>query len=501
MTSCSPDFSQYNQISTGDARRARRIAVVGAGITGLAAAHRIVSKDPTAEVTIFEASDRLGGIIQTESAGGFLMELGPDSFITNKPGGVQLCEELGFTSQLIPTDNTYRRSLVLANGRPLPVPDGFMLMAPASPWAIATTPVLSIAGKFRLLCESFIAKKNTEEDESLASFVRRRFGREALDRLVQPLVGGIYTSDPEKLSLKATLPRFLNMERRWGSVTRATLREQKRQKGDGRKTVNGSGARYGLFTTPAQGLSSLIAVLETKLRGSGRVTIRKSTPLQSIATSEEKSVSGNVTSWNAELVDGAICTFDAVIVTLPTHKVAALLKNKEFEVLNEGLTAIEYASSAVVVTTHRLDEFSHPLDAFGLVIPAIENRKVLAVSFTSRKFPNRAPTGHVLLRTFVGGAMQPELLDQTDDEIAASVNLELKEILGMKRPPSLSKVMRYTRAMPQYHVGHLERVAEIELQTERHPGLHLAGSSYHGVGIPDSIASGRAAADAALLPM
>ena len=227
MAAAEQRMTETSEAFGADKASVRRIAVVGGGITGLAAAHRIISRDERAEVTVFEASDRLGGIIQTESSDGFLMELGPDSFITNKPGGVQLCEEIGFTKQLIPTDNTFRRSLVLRKGKALPVPDGFMLMAPAKPWAIATTPVLSIAGKFRLLRESFIARRTTDEDESLASFVRRRFGAETLDRLVQPLVGGIYTSDPEKLSLKATLPRFLDMERDFGSVTRATLAEQR----------------------------------------------------------------------------------------------------------------------------------------------------------------------------------------------------------------------------------------------------------------------------------
>ena len=447
------------------------------------------------------------------------MELGPDSFITNKPGGVQLCEELGFTKQLIPTDNTFRRSLVLRKGKALPVPDGFMLMAPAKPWAIATTPVLSVAGKFRLLREFFIARRTTDEDESLASFVRRRFGAETLDRLVQPLVGGIYTSDPEKLSLKATLPRFLDMERDFGSVTRATLAEKKQasrrpraatsgQPNAGERPVggassageksSGSGARYGLFATPERGLSSLVSALEDNLRQSGRVDIRTSTPLLSVGeTGLDNSAAPR--RWTVRLQTDAQQHFDSVIITLPTHKAAMLLAGSGFWQLNSALCEIEYASSAVVVTGHRLDSFAHPLNAFGLVIPAIENRKVLAVSFTSRKFPGRAPDGHALLRTFVGGAMQPELLEQSDEQIAASVNSELTGILGMTTPPKFSKVVRYTQAMPQYHVGHLDRVAVIEELCRHHAGLHLAGSAYHGVGIPDSILSGRNAADAALV--
>lgn len=482
------------------------VAIVGAGITGLAAAHRIISTNPAAKVTLFEASDRLGGIIRTEHADDYLMELGPDSFITNKPGGIQLCEEIGFTPQLIPTDNTFRRSLVLRKGKPQPVPDGFMLMAPANPWAIATTPVLSIGGKLRLLKEIFVAAKTTDDDESLANFVRRRFGKETLERLVQPLVGGIYTSDPEKLSLKATLPRFLDMEREFGSVTKATLTEQKRQKAKSRQpgssgaaaeARSGSGARYGLFTTPVAGLSSLVEALEQNLCSSGRVTICTSTPLHSVNQSSTSAASSHTVAgnWTIQLADKTSHNFDAVVVTLPTHKAAELLPAEQFSNLRNSLNAIEYASSAIVVSGHRLNDFAHPLDAFGLVVPAIENRKVLAVSFTSRKFPNRAPDGHVLLRTFVGGAMQPELLQQSDEEMSASVSSELKNILGMKAAPQFSRVVRYNHAMPQYHVGHLDLVAQIENQISQFPGLQLAGSAYHGVGIPDSIASGRTAAD------
>jgi oxygen-dependent protoporphyrinogen oxidase len=190
--------------------------------------------------------------------------------------------------------------------------------------------------------------------------------------------------------------------------------------------------------------------------------------------------------------------FDAVILTLPTYKAADLLTDESFVDLARALRGIEYASSAVVATTHRLSDFRHSLDAFGLVIPAIENRKVLAVSFTSRKFPGRAPAGHMLLRTFVGGAMQPELLEHSDTEITDFVHQELSTMLGMTATPAFSRVVRYNRAMPQYQVGHLSRVAEIERLTAAHTGLHLAGSAYFGVGLPDSISSGRAAADRAL---
>jgi protoporphyrinogen/coproporphyrinogen III oxidase len=482
--------------------RSKRVAVIGAGITGLAAAQHLITLDPQCHVTVFEASPRSGGIIHTEARDGWLLELGPDSFITNKPGGIQLCQEIGFADQLIPTDNTFRRSLVLRKGKPLPVPEGFMLMAPANPMAIATSRVLSPGGKLRLLWEMFTAGQPDVDDESLAHFVRRRFGSEALDRLVQPLVGGIYTSDPEKLSLRATLPRFLEMERDYGSVIRATLAQNKQASRSERRT-SGSGARYGLFATPANGLSSFVdAVVET-LRQSQRVTLKLSTPLESVTTTESQNAAGSHSRlWTVQLKDGTRETFDAVICSLPTHRAATLLHDAQFSELTTCLQQIPYASSAIVVTGHRLQDFQHPLDAFGLVIPHTEGRRILAVSFTSRKFPGRAPEGHVLLRTFVGGAMQPELLENSDSELVTLVHEELRDILGMRLPPAFSQVVRYNNAMPQYHVGHVTLVDRIQELTSQHTGLYLAGNAYRGVGIPDSISSGReAAVAAAALPL
>ena len=500
-----------------------RVAVIGAGITGLAAAHRLTAgtletakngetaRNRETVVTVLEASGRTGGIIRTEHRDGFLMELGPDSFITNKPGAVQLCDEVGFTDQLIPTDETWRRSLVLRNGRPLPVPEGFLLMAPSSPWAIVTTPILSPLGRLRLLAEALVRPRLSGDDESLASFVRRRFGRQTLDRLVQPLVGGIYTSDPEKLSLLATLPRFPELERVYGSVIRGTLAQQRQQSAARRRDAGGSGARYHLFLTARDGLSQLTDAVTRACTASGRVTLTLNCRVSSVApqNSAESGEAGRYdadpreqhrrTGWCVSIEGEPLPRqFDAVILTLPTHQSARLLSDDRCAELRTALQAIPYASSAIVVTGHDLSDFDHPLDAFGLVVPHIERRSVLAVSFSSRKFPGRAPKGKILLRTFIGGAMQPELLQQDDTALRALTDRELRSLLKMKRSPQLVEVVRYSRAMPQYHVGHLDSVARIEQLSAHWPGLELAGSAYHGVGIPDSIASGRAAADRVL---
>ncbi|MCA9035398.1 MAG: protoporphyrinogen oxidase [Planctomycetaceae bacterium] len=481
-------------MTSDPATASKHVCVIGAGITGLATAWRLASSDDRIRVTVLESGDHVGGIIQTIRRDGFLIELGPDSFITNKPGAIDLARQIGFTEELIPTDETWRRSLVLRKGRALPVPDGFMLMAPAKPMAIMTTPILSMKGKLRLLGEAMVPRRRESTDESLASFVRRRFGAETLDRLVQPLVGGIYTSDPEKLSLQATLPRFVEMEKSHGSVIRATLATQKKSK-NAAEATSGSGARYGLFLTARNGLTSMMQAIAEACTKTGRVTFEFNRPVREVTPAAETTASHS-TRWHV-LIDGepAPQTFDAVIPTLPTHLIARLLPDARFDALRTALQTIEYASSAIVVSGHRLRDFTHPMDAFGLVIPHKEGREILAVSFTSRKFHGRAPDGHILLRTFVGGAMQPHLMSKTDDEILRMVRQELKSILGMKGDPVFEQVARYNNAMPQYHVGHADRIRRIEQEVACFKGLELAGSSYTGVGIPDSIASGNSAAD------
>ena len=277
---------------------------------------------------------------------------------------------------------------------------------------------------------------------------------------MQPLVGGIYTADPEKLSLKATLPRFPEMEQSHGSVIRATMAQQRIDRNrspQSHSVVNessGSGARYGLFASAAGGLSDMVTAIERTLRKSRQVEIQLGVEVTSL-----ERLPASASQWGVQLRDQGPMAFDAVIMTLPTHAAARILSTAISPELHAALQEIEYASSAIVVSGHQLSDFDHPLDAFGLVVPAIEKRKIMAVSFSSRKFPDRAPAGQILLRTFVGGALQPELLHYDDEMIAGFVNDELRSIFGMKAEPMFSEVIRYNNAMPQYHVGHLARVA------------------------------------------
>jgi protoporphyrinogen/coproporphyrinogen III oxidase len=465
----------------------KRIAIVGAGFAGLTAANRLreLSEHSAVpcEVVLFESSTRTGGLVGTRHINGYTVELGADSFITNKPWCVDLCRRLGLEDRLIPTDARFRRSFVLRNGKPVPVPEGFQLLAPIGIGAVLKSPIFSWHGKLRLACELFVPRAKGNHEESLAAFVRRRLGQEALERLIQPLVGGIYTSDPEKLSLRATMPRFIEMEQRYGSLIRALRAQQKSGRAE---DPTASGARYGLFATPQTGISEIVDALTNKV--SQFAKIRFQTEVRGLVPN------GPQGGYTLRLADQQQESFDAVILAIPAYQIATLTASYA-PALAGHLNQIEYASTAIVVSGHKLSDIKHPLDAFGLVVPAIEKRRILAVSFTSRKFPNRAPDGCVELRTFVGGAMQPEYLKLSDDEIIQLVREELQDILGVSWKPDFTVVARWMRSMPQYHVGHEALIEQIDRELQAFPGLAVAGHAYHGVGLPDTVRSGERAAE------
>lgn len=462
---------------------ADRVVIIGGGLTGLAAAHRLTTRAASErrplEVTLLEARPRLGGAIWTERRDGFLIEGGADSFITNKPAGVELCRELGLEGELIGTDSTRRRSFVVRQGRLLPVPEGFVMMAPTRVAPVLTSPILSFRGKMRLLLERFVPRKTEDSDESLASFVRRRFGREALERLVQPLVGGVYTADPADLSLAATMPQYMAMERESGSIIRAMMRQAKGDR-------HASGARYGLFATLRDGMETLPKALAAALP---RDAVRVATPVRRLLRPDPAG------PWRIEPLDGPPIDASAVLLATEAHASARLVDGFDPE-LSLHLRSIPYASSAIAVVAYRRDAIAHPLDGFGAVVPRIEGRSILAVSFSSLKFPGRAPADSVLLRVFVGGATQPELYDLDDEEIGELVRRELSDLLGASGEPLFLDVARHPRGMPQYTLGHLDRVAAIRRCQASHAGLALAGNAFDGVGVPDCIRSGREAADA-----
>ena len=473
--------------------------MIGGGIGGLAAALRVRELEPAAELTLLEAGARLGGVLHTERRGDFLLEHGADSFITNTPYAVELCRRIELDGQLIETNPASRRAFVVRRGRLRPVPEGFALMAPARIWPVLATPVLSPLGKLRLACERLVPRRRENGDESLADFARRRLGREAFERLVQPLVAGIYTADPEQLSLAATLPRFQEMERRYGSLIRAA-RQQRSD--DVRHNTQASGARYSLFTTPREGLSSLVAAIAARLPvESVRLNVAVD-EIQRVGDKWRLLLKSASASDVTPLLDKPASApdtleFDAVIVALPAPAAAQVLRTVDAPLVEE-LSAIAYAGAAVVSLAYSRTQIAHPLDGAGFVVPMIEKRRILSASFSSVKYPGRAPDGTALIRVFIGGACQSELLAESDEGLARIAREELGQLLGVSGTPLLTSVARWPASMPQYHLGHLDRVARIEARIAELPGLALAGNAYRGVGIPQVIHSGEVAAERAL---
>ncbi len=462
-----------------------RFAVVGGGITGLTAAYRLSQLAPCASVEVFEASDRLGGILSTRQEEGYLIEQGADSFLKKLPWAVELCEELGLGDELLPTNPLKRRALVVRDGRLHPVPEGFVILQPHRMLPLLRTPLLSWGGKLRLLRECWIGSpeelQEADYDESIASFATRRLGREAFERLVQPLLAGIYTADPHQLSLAATMPDAIRAEREHGSLTRAALAKAKQSdESDSRA----SGARYASFVTLRRGLGQLVETLAGRLPAEN---IHLNTVVQNIAKTENR-------QWIVRPEGGpSLEPYDGVVVALPAPRTAAIVESVDAP-LGELLRKIPYASSGVVCMAYRRDQIAHDLEGFGLVVPTVEGKNIIAASFSSVKFPGRAPDDQVLVRVFLGGALRPELVDLPNEKLQALAQADLAQLLGITGQPLRTDVVRWQEKMPQYHVGHVQLVDAIENRVADLEGLELAGNAYRGVGIPQCVRSGDTAA-------
>ncbi len=471
------------------------IVVIGGGIAGLAAAHRVIELSPSHPLppilTLIEASGRLGGTIATEQQDGFLLEVGPDSFISEKPWALALCQRIGLESHLMGTRNEYRSTFIVHRGRLEPLPEGFVLLAPTKMGALARSRLFSWPGKLRMALDLVLPRAVHQDDESLGAFVRRRLGREALERVAQPLVGGIYTADPDHLSLAATMPRFLQMERDHGSIIRAMWQAGLKRP---QEAQGASGARWGLFVTLRQGMQELVDALAARLAEG----LANSLPAESVQCHTKVArVLPNEGRWMVELADGTGLTADGVVLATPAYQTARLVQDFDPH-LADSLDRIPYSSAATVSLAFRREQVVHPLNGFGFVVPRSENCSIIACTFSSVKYSGRAPEGHVLLRAFVGGALQEELFSLSDQEMEQTVRRELGELLNIHTPPRFMRIFRHPRSMPQYLVGHLKRIEAIEKRLASHPGLTLAGSAYRGVGIADCVRGGEAAAETLL---
>lgn len=463
----------------------QRVAVVGAGISGLAAAHRLGALDDTLEITVFEGSGKPGGVLQTEHTDdGFCIELGPDSILSRLPWGVDLCRQIGLEDELIRTSESQRGAFVVFRGGLHRIPEGLAVMAPQRIWPFVTTPILSWRGKLRLAAERLIPRRRSPDDESLANFTRRRLGREMFERLVQPLASGIYMGDPEQLSIQAAFPQFVEMESKYGSLIRAS----RAGRAKGATKAETGGPQYSLFVAPRRGLAAVIDALVSQL---SRCRILCNQRVKSLARHEQ--------GWSVHVEDDGTGAarhevFAGVIVAVPAYHASSLLDAVDQDLA--GLLAdIPYAGCVVVNLAYPRAAIPHPLDSFGFLVPHAERRPVVACTFSSVKYAERAPQGKVLLRAFLGGACHPEVLEWPDERVVQTVRDELRQLLGVRESPLFSRIKRWRRAMPQYHLGHLQRVERIEQLADKLPGLGLAGNAYRGVGIPYCIRDGQQASE------
>jgi oxygen-dependent protoporphyrinogen oxidase len=456
----------------------KRIAIIGGGIAGLSAAFYLEkARRAGADLqwVLFEKSDRLGGVIQTERRDGFVIEAGPDSFLSIKPDASRLCHELRLGDQLIPSNDASRKTYILVKGSLVPIPQGLEFMVPTRVWPMATTPLFSFSTKLRMAAELFSSARKDAGDESVGDFVRRHFGQEMVDRVAEPLLAGVYGGNAERLSIRAVLPRFAEMERQHGSLVRATLKAKAQFKS---KAPTGSNPQP-LFTSLKNGMQQMVEALVAALP---QASIRLRQQNVSLRPAND--------DWQIESA-GINEKFQAVLLAVPAPSAAALLRQVH-PALIEGLGKIEYTSSAAVALAY--DEATLP-PGHGFLVPRSEGRKMMACTFVHKKFPHRAPEGMKLLRCFFSSSRMADLLTHSEEVLQEIARQELEEILGLNAEPRFARTFRWDRAMAQYETGHLDRVAEMEKTIAAMPGFHIIGNSFHGIGVPDCIKSARLAVE------
>jgi protoporphyrinogen/coproporphyrinogen III oxidase len=459
-----------------EAPEVRRVAIVGGGITGLAAALAVVKRAQdraqAVAVTVLERSDRFGGNLRTEKAGGFVLDAGPDSWVANKPQATALARDLGLGGELVGTDERHRRYYIAWRDRLHAVPEGLVLGVPTRLAPLAATRLFSWRGKLRMACEPLVATRRFEgddDDESIADFAARRLGREASERLVAPLLGGISAGDASELSVRAAFPQLVAMERDHGSLVRGMRAMRKPAAG---------GKPPSAFVSLDRGVGGLPDALVDRLRSSG-VELRPATSVTGLARHGD--------AWSIGIAGGAAVTADDVLLAVPAHVAAGVLAGVD-DGLAGALGDIRYGSTATVFLAYRTSDLARPLDGVGFVVPRAMGRAILAGTWVSCKWRGRAPEGHSLVRAFFGGAGGEEVLARSDDDLASLARSELAALAGLTAEPLWSRVFRFDRVSAQMRVGHLAAMRAIRRRlTERAPSLYVAGGGYDGVGIPDCI--------------
>ncbi len=463
----------------------KRVAIIGGGISGLAAAfflERERRRGAELQYTLFESASRLGGVMWTDRAEGCLVEAGPDSFLTEKPWANTLCRDLGLGEQVVGSNDDFRKTFILVRGRLVAMPDGLMFMVPTKLLPTVFTSLFTWGTKLRMAGELMRRPRASDGDESAAEFVARHYGEEVVDRLADPLLAGVYGGDAASLSVKAVLPRFVEMEARYGSLSRGMLHARSRMKAATAQAPASERRGKPLFSSMKDGMQQLVDAVAAQLDPRA---LRLSTPVRALQARSD--------GWLVLKPGGGSEPFHHVIAATPAYAAGALLQEASPR-LASLLNGIPYSSSVTVALGYDAGQFTREPEGFGFLVPWSEKKRIRACTYVHNKFPHRAPPEKRLLRVFLGGTRDPEVLTLGDADILATVRRELDEVIGLGAEPRFARVYRWNRAMAQYSVGHLERVAEIERLRRQLPGLSLAGNAYRGIGVPDCVRTGMDAA-------
>ena len=473
-----------------------RIAIIGGGIAGLAAAFELEKARAAGaqiDYTLYESRGKLGGSLASEIVSGAVLERGPDSFLTEKPAAIELCHELGLAADLVPSNDAARKTYILVKNKMVALPDGLMFLVPTKLIPTALTPLFSLSTKIKMGLELLHPPRPSGlEDEAVADLVTRHFGAEAVDRLADPLLSGIYGGDATQLSARTVLPRLVEMEAEFGSLTRGMLAAHRKMRLKAKEAAQKNGASaHGsvkvkpaprpIFTTLRGGMQQLVDALTARLAPRA---LRLGTAVSALRKSGSE--------WTVE-AGGRVDRYNAVIICSQAWAAGVMLQPVD-RALSEDLSAIPYSSSITINLLYDEAAMGKLPDGFGFLVPASEGRSMLACTFVHRKFLGRTPPDKAVLRAFLGGMKNEALLAEPDEVLIATVRRELKEILGITAEPEYTQVSRWRRAMAQYAVGHQARAKRVAERVAALPGLKLAGNAYDGIGIPDCIRLGRAAA-------
>ena len=469
-----------NQIQPG--KRHASTIIIGAGISGLSCAYELSRLCPNMRIRILEKDSRAGGVIKTVKKDGLLLECGPESFSTLKPEVLSLAASLNIKQRVISTAESNRRSFVSLNGKLHALPDGFMMIAPSNLWSFAKSKIFSMQGKLRMAMDMAIPACSSSEDESLSSFVRRRLGDEALTKLAEPMIGGIYGGDPDLLSASSTIPQLVQLEKKYGSIIRGLMEGKKRESA----VMKSAGPRYGVLASFDEGISVLSD------------NILKALPDSCLQLSKDVmhiSAGRNGCRWSILCADNSSYEADFIVLATPAEHAGVILSEIN-PLASDKLYNIRRSPAIIVNIVYNSEQIKRNLNGFGFVVPRVEGTVISACSFSSVKFQGRSGSDQVLLRIFTGGSLKSNVMEYSDNDLLSICHQELQQLLQIEGQPLMHVISRYDAAIPQYTVGHSALVREIEREIRLSPGIYLAGNSYIGVGLPDCIKSGMSAAKA-----